>query len=166
MEVFLWRPQHTARQIYTQHTLPGASYLCFPGLASAGLCFKETGLLEGANTLPFVLLYVTSIPPTSVTGHALEGTVRKCGHNISIKGQENQPKEHPAQCHSHVLSRKHAMDQCLCKNTLVRKEKSVCESLTVFDAVYLHVNLERENVAGLFLFHVLVSLQPCMCLPL
>lgn len=87
MEVFLRRPQHTARQIYTQHTLPGASYLCFPGLASAGSCFKETGLLEGANTLPFVLLYVTSIPPTSVTGHALEGTVRKCGHNISTKGR-------------------------------------------------------------------------------
>lgn len=79
------------RQSYTQRTVPGASYLCFPGLASAGSCFKETGLLEGANTLPFVLLYVRRISPTSgvhsVTGHALDGTVRKCGHNISTKGR-------------------------------------------------------------------------------
>lgn len=36
----------------------------------------------------------------------------------------------------------------------MRMENSVCESLAVFDAVYLHVNLEREDVAGLFLCRV------------
>lgn len=76
-------------------------------------------------------------------------------HRVKEKGLNEYPGQHP----SRVVSRKRPTDQCLCENTLVRKETAACGYFTFFDAVYPHVTLECEDLATVYLCYGLGYFQ-------